>query len=1113
MRHIILIFAACAAYGQQWSALPNSTFNSSMCVANGFSGSTCGSSGQPAGCSGAGTPYPYQTTCAAAVFAYNGGVARTKRGSEQLVIFGGGHGDSGDNSVFAIDVGANPGTPAARRIKDPSYIDVNSYCPLGTGTGAGCTTVSTLNIADGSAITVNTASVGDGTSTVTWSAGTTQFTVNMRGASLYIDLSANISGGSGKQWLVKSYDSATQLTLYQDIGNHTGYTVAIAASGTSARGRFVADDGAPASVHTYNNLAYIDENDPYYPDSMFVYGGSAYGTGEHSSYGWIYSFANNTWKLVLPNRSAGVIPPAPAYISAPTFYDPTTHKVWILQSGVYILSVDLSACTGTGPVTCTYVNNGVTGMGNEGAAFDSLRQRIVAIGNGAAITTSLTTFAETNVAGSLSASCSSIVSAVGPGLAYDPKYDLYIAWTGNSSGSLYYINPSTWTCTPVAYGGSAPPNSGGAILGAGFYGKLQYFPSLGKLVTLPDFNQSTYALQLEPLGSGSPVHPYKCVDHDGDGYGTGEVSSDGCLGKDSDDEDAAIHASPTLINAESYFRRRRYTPSRWWIVDGTNGNDATGAVCTVLASCAPYQTYLAIYFLGVQPGDAVVFRAGTYTERLALFSGLPGKFTYYLAYPGETVTWSGLTTDARGKSWWIIDGFGGSGNKRILSDADQDGEGNPLGITHAIVRNFESTDICTYGFNAMADVWWEDMSCHDSTGGTHAFYIGARAWPLYRVTIQRSLFYRNPWSGVHINGRSFNTLIQNNIFWSNELNGFDPQNGVANSTVRDNLFFNNGRGITWAIYTAETDCSDPTADKICTWDQSYNLIEGNTFYQTGYLYNGTLTAIGPLYYGSQHATWPKDQGHMTYRNNIFVQKSADEPPIRVNYNLSEGVSEAPERAWLATTVFDHNIMQGTDGNAITFIDMSPGITTNYTYAQFAAMTTLQNGSVAVDVQNVDPQFVSASPTYYNTEASFDFNLVTGSPAKFAGGAGASFDLKGYPHPTVPSLGALEYQGAPSCSLSGTLPAATVGSAYTGNLTASGCISSAYTQSGLGTGACSGLSLNGSTGAITGTPTTAGTCSFTGSYDTVIGRAFSITVSAAPAGGASRYSGSFTGTIR
>src|SRR5205807_2060667 len=112
------------------------------------------------------------------------------------------------------------------------------------------------------------------------------------------------------------------------------------------------------------------------------------------------------------------------------------------------------------------------------------------------------------------------------------------------------------------------------------------------------------------------------------------------------------------------------------------------------------------------------------------------------------------------------------------------------------------------------------------------------------------------------------------------------------------------------------------------------------------------------------------------------------------------------------------------------------------------------------------------------------------------GCGGKVDVATTPNPNPnPTPGTL--QMGPS-----SLPAATVGSAYFASVTASGG-SSPYTFS-ISAGALpTGLSLNGSTGAISGTPTVAGTASFTvhasdsSSTAATGNQQFSIVVSASP----------------
>src|SRR3954454_8600751 len=92
----ILCLSVSAVVAQTWTPLAGTTFTSSMCPPDGFGGSVLPS----------GAPYPYRTSggqgagnnCTGVIFDWSGGVARTKAGSEEMwLLGGGGHADYGGN--------------------------------------------------------------------------------------------------------------------------------------------------------------------------------------------------------------------------------------------------------------------------------------------------------------------------------------------------------------------------------------------------------------------------------------------------------------------------------------------------------------------------------------------------------------------------------------------------------------------------------------------------------------------------------------------------------------------------------------------------------------------------------------------------------------------------------------------------------------------------------------------------------------------------------------------------------------------------------------------------------------------------------------------------------
>jgi hypothetical protein len=281
--------------------------------------------------------------------------------------------------------------------------------------------------------------------------------------------------------------------------------------------------------------------------------------------------------------------------------------------------------------------------------------------------------------------------------------------------------------------------------------------------------------------------------------------------------------------------------------------------------------------------------------------------------------------------------------------------------------------------------------------------------------VRRNLSYNNDFNGMQFNGRVTNLVVEQNMFSSNLLSGLSFENGVAHSFVRSNLLFNNGRsGLTFAIYDyngqdacapitgQNCNCNNPN-EAYCPNDENFNLIENNSFYNTGFDRTGAATTYGPISIGAQDASFPHDVGNNTFRNNIFyggsgaVGSSGDSYPPVVYYDATTN--------WLSTSTFDHNIMLSLQGDSLV-LAFGPGAGFGfhgYTCAQLASMTNLTS------CINSNPQYAAASPSYYNSPGSFNFTPAVGSPVIGAGtpvGAPAT-DLWGTTRPSPPSIGAVE----------------------------------------------------------------------------------------------------------
>src|SRR5205085_1852180 len=135
-------------------------------------------------------------------------------------------------------------------------------------------------------------------------------------------------------------------------------------------------------------------------------------------------------------------------------------------------------------------------------------------------------------------------------------------------------------------------------------------------------------------------------------------------------------------------------------------------------------------------------------------------------------------------------------------------------------------------FNGLINVTIEDSTFHHNTG-SHGIYLGSRYAPSKNVTLRRNLLYSNEWNGFQFNGRVTNMVLFQNVAYNNGLSGFSLLQGVKDSFIRSNVAFNNTRaGI--IFYNYDGDCYDTsTKQLICPYDQTGNVVENNTIYNTG----------------------------------------------------------------------------------------------------------------------------------------------------------------------------------------------------------------------------------------------------------------------------------------
>ena len=595
------------------------------------------------------------------------------------------------------------------------------------------------------------------------------------------------------------------------------------------------------------------------------------------------------------------------------------------------------------------------------------------------------------------------------------------------------------------------------------------------------------ALAQSPAIKGQGCTTATMIDWDCDGYGPGSP-----LGPDADDNDATVNTSASALakygSTAAILAHLGYYPTRMLFISNA-GNDSTGQPNN---QNLPYATWAGVSGL-VQPGDAVIWRAGTYPMSAPVYvtSGTAATPNLYMAYPGEKVVldWSAQGSDGvrgDGLSYWTLDGLILKGSASGYGIAEQ----QYSAVTNMTVRNVETTGWYdgVFFMNNMSNILIERSVFHDlATYGEHNLYIGASVNPSPNLIFRHNIVYKAGQGGghnLHLNGRFPNALIQGNILYADLNQCIGIQNGVNHSTFENNICFTTANAPIFILDYYQNSNAD-----IQSYDQNYNVFRNNTFYYDGTNYQTGATAC------NQYAFWVRDEsagsgslsnptnathdlGHNTFDNNTFYTGcTGSSAAMRYDsdYNGNGGTK------WLATDTWRNNAIYaagGGYGSAFMLVG-------NYANTSYAPMTfaQFQSGNLggATNSQS-NPTLVAVNPAWYNTPQSFDFQLQAGSPAMGAGLASdaPATDIMGKPRGSTPDVGAYQSSGngvTVPALIAGTtsLPGGTVGTGYSQALSASGG-TAPYTWSIVSGSLPAGLSL--SNGTIGGTPTTAGSPGFT-----------------------------------
>jgi len=184
-------------------------------------------------------------------------------------------------------------------------------------------------------------------------------------------------------------------------------------------------------------------------------------------------------------------------VTALSDYDPSTGLVFsMVQSGT------LGAYNAT---TDSWTNRG---SGTGWAEFDPARTMIyhpgkkmlLIIGGGRILTYKMTQ-AKPNPQNLSTTGGSAVVTAQGPGLAYDPTIGRIVAWPGGGCDVYSLdINTHTWT-KHTASNSVIPPSSSAA---KGTYGRWRYIPSKNVYIAVNSIYNNVFFYKLSSAGGTPP---------------------------------------------------------------------------------------------------------------------------------------------------------------------------------------------------------------------------------------------------------------------------------------------------------------------------------------------------------------------------------------------------------------------------------------------------------------------------------------------------------------------------------------------------------------------------------------------------------------------------------
>ncbi len=1137
-RLLLYLASALSCLGQQgWTDLGANTIFYTYCPANGYNFSNGpGCNGLPGCTSGSSLPavqngvtqvnVSYKDLCYNIINNSGGAAVDTKR--NRLVIFGGGHAGTPENSVYVLD----PVAKTYTRLTNPSVVDLSNLSIE-------------VNPSDGTPVSRHTyacmiylpvqdklfqfdgPTYGNGVS-----AHTHMWLFNFA-TNTWADPAPTFTMGSTTGGTQCVYDPNQQLIYIQDGNNRQFFTYNPASNVVTQLTSSFTFCNSCANANASNALSPV--LDPEFKRIYWI-GTASQSTPNGSAFIFWYTDINpasatymTTFDITTQTSGCGGTNTYPAYSAATKLnvdwpglvYDTSINKVvgypW---DGTQVIIFDPVTYVCTAQTQAVFNNLTIPPSKNSGESGSFGRFNYFP---------AINKYVLVNGGGPVAASCT---GAGGINCNHAYSFTLHVTPTIGQGQSTYDLKDRDGDGYGVGILRLGPGNDlvingsdSTKVTSAGFPFTSGYKGQYLNITGGVGFTVGTYQITDVTAGVATLSASAGTVSST-----SGSWVIPGALGVDADDLDATAHTASDVItrygSLDDFFHYQGYTPNKYWFLSPT-GNDGTGASntpaqCGVGGSgCAanPYLTWTAIHTL-VAPGNAVILRDQWGSSgRIDAIAGTAGNPIYYMSYPGEQANFccgSSAGIYSTSKNWIVIRGVKCSGASCGFGMGTDEASFATTQSNNKIVSEVEGISgdgqglAPVSGFNGLVNEVIEDSVLHDNPN-QHCIYIGARTIPNVNVVVRRNICYNDALNNYHFNGRFNNLQVFSNAGFNSQIAGFSSQMGVHDSIFRSNIIWQqdseavdlddyggsttpqanncggapgggapNGQPCLCPLTTIYTGTQNVAS--ICPYDQNHNIFENNTWYQTGKtkcaLSTCTSSGTKPnmetmvTFNTSDYPT--ADLGHNVWRNNIVVNFGNNNVAPQFHWSDTNGTSGCGTtcQGWVNTSVLQNNLFFHNDGNAGNNV-INVG-NTKYTLASFATAfpsTVLTNNLVG------DPKLTTAAAT--TLSPLFNLNLLNNSPAIGTGFNGSGdatnaaepvYDQAGNAFSaTTPAIGGLETLNAVCRITTSSLPDAHIGTGYSQTLAAPSPCVAPVTWSVIAGSIPAWAALNSTTGVVSGTP--------------------------------------------